>query len=136
MKKIFAAIVTTTFLLSCSKEDKKADPARDAFVTFQAKYLVCDSVKTTLGGFTTTQVVGKGKGMDITFGPYGNLDIYTNPVTTKKYEFQSPDKIYYWATAYDSNQYYTIQSMSGNKIVLIDTDKAAGKVVTLTFTAE
>ena len=134
MKKLFASIITITFFLSCSK-DKKPDPQLDAFAAFQGKYLVCESIKTTINGRSTTEVIGKGKGLDITFGYYGNLDIYTSPITSKRYQFESPDKIYYWTTDYDSNLYYTVQSMSGNKIVLVETDQAAGKVMAEYFTA-
>jgi hypothetical protein len=134
MKHFLILIVAITVFSSCSK-DEKADPQRDAFAAFQGKYLVCESVVTTINGSSTTEVVGKGKGRDLNFGLYGNLEVYTTPLTVKSYQFQSPDKIYYWTTTYNSNQFYTIQSMSGNKIVLVETDPS-GKVFTEFFTAE
>jgi hypothetical protein len=135
MKKLLVLVITATVFLSCSK-DPKPDAQRDAFAAFQGKYLVCESIRTTVNGRTTTQVLGKGKGADISFGLYGNLEIYSTPPVTKKYQYESPDKIYYWTTAYDSKQYYTIQSMTGNQIVLVDTDPASGRVMTEYFTAE
>jgi hypothetical protein len=135
MKKILVLVITATIFLSCQK-DQKPDAQRDAFAAFQGKYLVCESVVTTVNGRNTTQILGKGKGLDMTFGLYGNLDIYSSPVTLRMYQYQSPDKIYYWTTAYDSKQYYTIQSISGNNIVLVDTDPVSGKVTTQFFTAE
>src|SRR3954468_7015840 len=109
MKHLLILIVTITVFSSCSK-DEKPDPQRDAFAAFQGKYLVCESVVTTINGSSTTQVIGKGKGRDLNFGLYGNLEIYTTPLTVKSYQFQTPDKIYYWTTTYNSNQFYTIQS--------------------------
>lgn len=135
MRKILTTIITITVFLGC-KKDEKPDAQRDAFAALQGKYLVCESIKTTQNGRTTTQVIGKGKGLDITFGVYGNLDVYTSPITSKKYQYESPAKIYYWTTTYDANQFYTIQSITGNSIVLVETDAAAGKVMTESFTAE
>jgi hypothetical protein len=126
--------IASAMLFSCSKEEKP-DAQRDAFAAFQGKYLVCESIVTTINGTSTTQVIGKGKGRDLTFGLYGNLDIHTTPLTTKTYQFETPDKIYYWTTTFNSSQYYTIQSMNGNKIVLVDKDPA-GAVLTEYFTAE
>ncbi|MCW3107850.1 MAG: hypothetical protein JWQ09_2356 [Segetibacter sp.] len=127
-------MITASVFFSC-KKDEKPDPQRDAFAAFQGKYLVCDSVRTTINGTTTTQVLGKGKGWDLNFGLYGNLEVYSSPTVYKSYTFESPDKIYYWTTTYDSNKYYTVQSTSGSKIVLRDTDQT-GKVFTEYFTAE
>jgi len=134
MRKFLFLVIAVTGLFSCSK-DSTSDPQRDAFAAFQGKYLVFESIVTTINGRSTTQVIGKGKGWDLSFGLYGNLDIYTTPLTTKSYQFETPDKIYYWTTTYNSSQYYTIQSMSGNKIVLVDKDPS-GAVLTEYFAAE
>jgi hypothetical protein len=79
-------------------------------------------------------VLGKGKGSDLNFGIYGNLEIYSSPAVYKNYEFQGPDKINYRAPSNETG-FYTIVSMGGNKIVLRDTDPT-GKVLTQYFTAE
>lgn len=137
MKKMLIILVPVTMFFSCKKNDTTPDPQQAAFATFQGKYLVCDSVKTTLNSATTTQVLGKGKGWDLNFGLYDNLEVYTLPATTyKSYVFTSPDKIYYWTTSYQSSQYYTVQSMAGSKMVLTDTDQATGKLFTEYFTAQ
>lgn len=135
MKHFLVLIMAASVIFSC-KKDNKADPALDTFAGLRGKYFVCDSNKTTINGTTTTRVLGKGKGADLSFGLYGNLDIYTSPITNKSYMFESPNKIYYWTTAYQSNQFYTIQSMSANKIVLVSTEQGSGKVLTEYFTAE
>ena len=135
MKKNLVWMIAAMVFFSC-KKDEKIDPQLNAFATFQGKYLVCDSIVTTANGTTTTQVIGKGKGADITFGLYGNLEIFTTPTTNYNYQFESPDKVYYWQTNYDSNQFYTIQSMGGNKIVLLMNDTATGNVLVEYFTAE
>lgn len=129
-------LLTSALFFACAKDDEAPDAARDAFAAFQGKYLICDSIKTTLNGRNTTQVLGKGKGNDLSFGLYGNLDIYSSPAGYKSYQFQTPDKVYYWATTYQTTQFYTIQSISGKKIVLIDSDPSSGKVFIEYFTAE
>lgn len=135
MKKLLLVMVAVSVFFSC-KKDEKPDPQRDAFAAFQGKYLVCDSVKTTINGTTTTQVIGKGKGWDLNFGLYGNLEVYSLPTTIyKSYMFESPDKIYYWTDNYDSNKYYTVESTGSGKLVLRDTD-VSGKIYTEYFTAE
>ena len=138
MKKILVSLITMTVLISCEKDDKTPDPVKDALSTLQGKYLVCDSVKTTASGRSTTQVLGKGKGWDRTFGFYGNLEIYSSPVVYKNYTYERPDKIYYWSpsTSYQPDIFYTIASATSSKLVLIETEQGTGKVFTLYFTAE
>ena len=138
MKKILVSLFTISALVACEKEDKTPDPVKDALATLQGKYLVCDSVKTTANGVTTKQVLGKGKGWDRSFGLYGNLDIYSSPTVYKNYSYGSPDKIYYWNTgsSYQADQFYTILSVNSSKLVVVENDKAAGKVYTEYFTAE
>src|SRR4051812_25553336 len=135
MKQYLVLFLAVVVFFSCSKQEN-VDPEVAAFAALQGKYLVCESVVTTINGRSTTQVVGKGKGRDLTFGLYGNLDIHTTPVTTKSYQFQSPDKIYYWTTSSNSNEFYTVQSITSNKLVLLETDPATGAVVVQSFTAE
>ena len=138
MKKILASIITISSLISCQKNDKTPDPVKDAMANLQGKYLVCDSVKTTANGITTKQVLGKGKGWDRSFGPYGNLEIYSSPTVYKNYSYSSPDKIYYWNTSasYQSDIFYTILTASSSKLVLAETEQGTGKVFTEYFTAE
>lgn len=133
MKRLFTIMILATAILSCQKTGK-ADPQLDAFSSFIGRYLICDSIKTTANGATTTKVLGKGKGFDLNFGIYGNLEIYSSPVVYKNYEFQTPDKIFYQSSSNESS-FYTIVSMEGNKIVLRETD-ASGRVRTQYFTAE
>jgi hypothetical protein len=137
MRKLFVVIIAFTLFISC-KKDEKPDPQRDAFAAFQGKYLVCDSIKTTVNGRTTKQVLGKGKGWDVSFGVYSNLEIYSSPVVYKNYAYESPDKVYYWSqgTTYQPDRYYTIISAANNKLVLKDTEPGTGSVLTEYFTAE
>ena len=138
MKKTVACILTIAILTACKKDPKPADPVGDAFAALGGKYLVCDSVKTTVGGRTTSQVLGKGKGWDLIFGLYGDLQVNSNPVVYRNFSYESPDKIYYWPvnSSYLPNQFYNIISIAGNKLVLKDTDPPSGKVYTEYFTAE
>jgi hypothetical protein len=138
MKKVLLTVITASIFMSCQKEDDLSDPVKNALISLQGKYLVCDSVKTTTNGLTTTQVLGKGKGWDRTFGLYGNLEIYSSPVLYKNYQYQSPDKIYYSNTNAPSqmDQYFTIQSITNTKLILIETEQGTGKVFREYFTAQ
>ena len=136
MKKLFVLVISIAFLFSCQKPEK-FDPQTEAFMNLRGKYLVCDSIKTLFNGSTSTEVVGKGKGRDMTFGLYANLEIHSSPMVYKMYQYEAPDKILYTATsANETNPYYTIQSINGNKIVLIQTEQSTGKILTKYFTAE
>ncbi|MCW3081998.1 hypothetical protein [Segetibacter sp.] len=138
MRKVLFSIILITTLISCQKNDKGADPVQDALLSLQGKYLICDSVKTTVNGTTKKQVLGKGKGWDRTFGIYANLEIHSSPVVYKSYSYEGPNKIYYWNTSgpYSTEQYYTIVSASNTNLVLLETEKGTGKVFTEYFTAE
>lgn len=138
MKKILASIITISIMASCHKEEKSLDPVANALTSLQGKYLVCDSVKTTVNGQTTTQVLGKGKGWDRSFGLYGNLDIFSNPPAYKNYAYASPDKIYYWNanTTYQPDIFYTIVSATSNRLVIIEKEQGTGKIFTAYFTAD
>jgi len=138
MKKFIGCIAVVSVFISCQKEEDISDPVKNALMGLQGKYLVCDSIKTTVNGATTKQILGKGKGWDRNFGLYGNLEIYSSPVVYKSYQYQKPDKIYYWNTngPSDTNQFFTVQSASNSKLVLIETEQGTGKVFTEFFTAE
>ncbi|GEO09852.1 hypothetical protein [Segetibacter aerophilus] len=139
MQKVLVSIlVSAIVLVSCKKDDTGADPIKDAMVKLQGKYLVCDSVKTTINGITTKQVLGKGKGWDRMFGIYADLEIYSNPTVYKSFSYESPNKIYIWDRngTYSKEQFYTINSAVDNKLVLVETEKGTGKVYTEYFTAE
>ncbi len=127
MKKLLACIFTIATLAACNKDNRPPDANEDALTAFGGKYLVCDSVKTTVNGSTTTQILGKGKGWDIIFGLYGNLQVNSTPVAYKNYSYESPDKIYYWpvSSSYLTNQYYTIISITSNKLVFFFNDSAS-----------
>lgn len=138
MRKVLFSIILITTFICCKKEDKGADPIKDALLTLQGKYLICDSVKTTVNGTTTKQVLGKGKGWDRTFGIYANLEIYSSPVVYKNFSYEAPNKIYYWNTTspYSTEQFYTVISASKTNLVLAETEKGTAKVFTTYFTAE
>lgn len=138
MKNVLLSIITVSIFMACQKDDDISDPVKNALVSLQGKYLVCDSVNTTVNGVTTKQVLGKGKGWDRTFGIYGNLEIYSSPVVNKYYQYQSPNKIYYSNIdgSSTSDQYFTIQSATNTKLILVETEPSTGKVFTEFFTAE
>jgi hypothetical protein len=136
MRKVFLLMILVSSFISCRKSDTPTDPQQAAFQTFIGKYLVSDSVKITVNGSTNTMVLGKGKGWDLYFGAYGNLEVYTSPVVYKSFLFGSPNKIYFWTDNYSTDHFYTIDSMNGNKIVLTNADQASGKVYTQYLTAE
>ncbi len=138
MKKFLASIAVVSVFISCQKDEDISDPVQNALMSLQGKYLVCDSIKTTVNGVTTKQILGKGKGWDRTFGLYGNLEIYSSAVVYRSYQYENPNKIYYWNinAPYDTNQFYTVQSASNNSLVLLETDQGTGKVFTEFFTAE
>ena len=138
MKKFISLIAVVSVFISCQKDEDTSDPVKNALMSLQGKYLICDSIKTTVNGTTTTQVLGKGKGWDRTFGLYGNLEIYSSAVVYKSYQYEKPNKIYYWNTngPYDTNQFFTVQSASNTKLVLLETEQGTGKAFTEFFTAE
>jgi hypothetical protein len=130
MKKLILSVIISWAFLSCQKNDQTEDSVRDALLDLQGKYLVCDSVKTTVNGRITTQVLGKGKGWDRSFGLYSNLEIYSNPTVYKGFLYQGPDKIYYWNTneSYQLTQYFAVVSATSKKLVLLETEQATGKI--------
>ena len=125
MKKLLFAIFPV-ILISCSKE-KDTDPQIKTFENLLGKYMVCDSVKTTTNGFTTKQVLGKGKGSDIIIGRYGMFTVVSNPEVTYKFNFV-PGKLYYWLDNYDENQFYQVNSLEGSKMVLQNQEGNSTKV--------
>ncbi len=134
MKKLIV-IISSIVLFSCNKEEE-VGPQGTALQSLGGKYLVCDSVRIAQNGVSSLQVIGKGKGMDIIFGLYGNFDIMTNPVTHMSYLYEKPDKIYYWSTQYDPNNYYTINSISSTNVVLQEPKSASGVVRTGYYSVE
>ncbi|HEX8462230.1 MAG TPA: hypothetical protein VF623_12405 [Segetibacter sp.] len=133
MKKLFF-VLFSVLLFSCTKEKDSDAPEVKTFQTFLGKYMVCDSVKTTTNNISSTQVLGKGKGQDFLFGLYGNYTLYSNPEVNYNFQFEVPNKMYYWKDTYNANQYYIVNSMAGNKMVLQSNE--ANKTIIRYYTSE
>ncbi len=138
MKAILPVLAVLVFA-SCKKHNNApAVPALTTFENFIGKYLVMDSIRTTINGVSTLTVVGKGNGSDMVYSSNGTYTIYQTPPVVKNYKFHSPDIIYYWSmgNAMDPFQYTRVLLILGNHIVSTDTETNTTKKVIYYQTAE
>ena len=132
MKKIFVLALLVA-VLGCSK--KENDEYVLKFQSLLDKYMICDSIKTTLGTTSAVQKLGKGKGFDMKFSSDGTFTLYSNPETKRFFYLESPYKLYYYKDEVDESEMYIVPSVTSSNLVLRNTD-SLGKTYVRYFTAE
>lgn len=137
MKKSILIISCIAILQSCTQEEIISPFGNVTLGHLTGQLLVCDSVRTVSNGTSTLQIVGKGKGRDLTFGNDGKLTVYSNPVTVMIFQTEGVAKIYYWTppASLNTSQFFTIKAMTEKNIQLEHTE-GAGSTVNQYFTVE
>jgi hypothetical protein len=126
-------------LSSCRRENDPIPPATTStFQSFIGKYLIMDSIRTTVNGISTLTIVGTGKGGDMVYSSNGTYQIYQQPPLIKNYKYQEPDIIYYWSigSTMQTTVYTKILSVNNNHIVSTDTEMSTTKKTVYYQTAE
>ena len=123
MKKLFILSLVALAFLGCKKE-KAPDPFVTQFQKILEKYLICDSIRTTTGGVSFVQVIGKGRGEDLMFHSDATFTKYSSPGQNRVYQLEPPKKIYYYEydAEVDNNIYFLVDSLSDNNLFLRKTD--------------
>ncbi len=138
MKQLLTTLLIAGILSCRGNAPIPPTPQTATFESFIGRYLIMDSVRTTINGISTLDVAGKGKGLDIVYSANGTYQVYHNPPTIKNYKYQSPDIIYYWTPpgSMQADQYTKILSINGNHIISTDTELNPNKKIKYYQTAE
>lgn len=128
--QISALLVVVLLALACKREIPSL-----TVLDLRKKLLICDSVQITRNGETTTEVMGKGKGLDMMFTT--DLTIYSNPETIYKYTVIN-SKIYFWRKDQDMHEgdYYLIVFRTQNRVNLLHKDREKDEESLYFYTAE
>ncbi len=134
MKKLLCLLIISVLFFSC-KKSKEEDPFVLQFQKVLEKYMICDSIKTTVYTVSNIQKLGKGRGEDLMFHKDATYTKYSSPGVNKIFQLESPDKIYYYTDELVTSDYFKVPSISDSKLVLLRAD-TVGKSTTFYFTAE